>query len=132
MAEGPRARRHVSKDRNFSEQHEQDGNTITARHKRIQQYCGRMRVESTFQDMKRRGWQWESSYVRHLDWVERLLLVLFLALWWLMHLAASCVHRGWRSRYDRHDRREKGMLRLGRLYFRDSERSGYDGCAGYM
>ena len=58
---------------------------------------------------------------------SRLLLVLFLAFWWLMHLAASCVHSGRRSRYDRHDRRDKGMLRLGRLYLRDSERGGFDG-----
>ena len=95
--------------------------------KRIQQYGWRMRVESTFQDMKRRGWQWESSHVRQRDRLERLLLVLFLAFWWLMHLAASCVHSGRRSRYDRHDRRDKGMLRLGRLYLRDIERGGYDG-----
>lgn len=95
--------------------------------KRVQQYGWRMRVESTFQDMKRRGWQWESSHVRQRDRLERLLLVLFLAFCWLMHLAASCVHSGRRSRYDRHDRRDKGMLRLGRLYLRDSERGGYDG-----
>jgi len=95
--------------------------------KRVQHYRWRMRVESTFQDMKRRGWQWESSHVRHLDRLNRLLLVLFLAFWWLMHLAASCVHRGQRDRYDRHDRRDKGMLRLGRLYLRDIERGGYDG-----
>jgi len=95
--------------------------------KRVQQYGWRMRVESTFQDMKRRGWQWESSHVRQLDHLERLLVVLFLAFWWLMHLAASCVHSGRRSRYDRHDRRDKGMLRLGRLYLRDSERGGFDG-----
>jgi len=95
--------------------------------KRVQQYGWRMRVESTFQDMKRRGWQWESSHVRQRDRLERLLLVLFLAFWWLMHLAASCVHSGRRSRYDRHDRRDKGMLRLGRLYLRDIERGGYDG-----
>jgi hypothetical protein len=57
----------------------------------------------------------------------RLLLILFLAFWWLMHLAASCVHSGWRARYDRHDRRDKGLLRLGRLYLRDIERGGHDG-----
>ena len=92
--------------------------------KRIQQYRWRMRVESTFQDMKSRGWQWESSHVRQRDRLERMLLVLFLAFWWLIHLAASCVHHGQRSRYDRHDRRDKGLLRLGRLYLRDSERVG--------
>jgi hypothetical protein len=95
--------------------------------KRVKQYRKRMRVESTFQDLKSRGWQWESSHVRQLDRLERLLLVLFLAFWWLMHLAASCVHRGQRDRYDRHDRRDKGHLRLGRLYLRDIERGGYDG-----
>ena len=95
--------------------------------KRIQQSRWRMRVESTFQGMKSRGWQWESSPVRQRDRLERMLLVLFLAFWWVMHLAASCVHSGRRSRYDRHDRRDKGMLRLGRLSLRDSERGGYDG-----
>lgn len=53
--------------------------------------------------------------------VDRLLLVLFLLVWWLVHLAASCQHHGKRDRYDRHDRRDKGMLRLGRLYLLDLE-----------
>jgi hypothetical protein len=95
--------------------------------KRVKAYGWRMRVESTFQDMKRRGWQWESSHVRQLDHLERMLLVLFLAFWWLMHLAASCIHSGRRDRYDRHDRRDKGHLRLGRLYLREIERGGFDG-----
>ncbi len=86
-----------------------------------------MRVESTFQDMKSRGWQWEASHVRQRDRLERLLLVLFLAFWWLMHLAASCIHHGRRARYDRHDRRDKGLLRLGRLYLRAIERDGHSG-----
>lgn len=100
---------------------------LPAGRQRVNTYGWRMRVESTFQDMKRRGWQWESSHVRQLDHLERMILVLFLAFWWLMHLAASCVHRGRRERYDRHDRRDKGHLRLGRLYLRDIERGGYDG-----
>lgn len=87
--------------------------------KRIIEYRWRMRVESTFQDMKRRGWQWESTLVRHRARLDRLLLVLFLCFWWLMHLAASCIHHGRRERYDRHDRRDKGLLRLGRLYLLD-------------
>ncbi len=95
--------------------------------KRVKQYGWRMRVEATFEDLKSRGWQWESSHVRQRDRLERLLLVLFLAVWWLMHLAASCVHSGRGDRYDRHDRRDKGHLRLGRLYLRDIERGGYDG-----
>ena len=87
--------------------------------KRVKEYRWRMRVESTFQDMKSRGWQWESTLARDRQRLERMLLVLFLCFWWLMHLAAACIHNGKRSRYDRHDRRDKGHLRLGRLYLLD-------------
>ncbi len=90
--------------------------------KRINEYRLRWRVESTFQDLKSRGWDWESCHVRRLDRVNRMLLVLFLAVWWLVHLTASCMHHGRRARYDRHDRRDKGILRIGRLYLLDIER----------
>jgi hypothetical protein len=90
--------------------------------KRITDYKLRWRVESTFEDMKSRGWDWEESHVRRLDRVDRLLLVLFLLLWWLAHLAGSCIHHGKRGRYDRHDRRDKNIFRIGRLYLLDIER----------
>jgi hypothetical protein len=51
-----------------------------------------MRVESTFQDLKRHGWDLEGTVIADRARLDRLLLVLFLALWWLAHLAASCVH----------------------------------------
>jgi hypothetical protein len=56
---------------------------------RLHDYGLRWRVESTFQDLKSRGWDWEESHVRRLDRVDRLLFVLFLLLWWLAHLAAT-------------------------------------------
>lgn len=90
--------------------------------RRIAEYRFRWRVESTFQDGKSRGWGWEGSHVRALDRVNRLLLVLFLLLWWLAHLAATCIHHGKRDRYDRADRRDKGIFRIGRLYLFDIER----------
>ncbi len=93
-----------------------------AGHKRITEYRLRWKVEATFQDFKSRGWDWESCHVRRLDRVDRMLLVLFLTVWWLAHLAASCLHNGRRSRYDRNDRRDKGLLRIGRLYLLDIER----------
>jgi DDE family transposase len=89
---------------------------------RVAEYRRRWRVEATFQDGKSRGWDWEASHVRALDRVNRLLLVLFLLLWWLAHLAATCIHHGKRDRYDRADRRDKGIFRLGRLYLFDIER----------
>jgi hypothetical protein len=90
--------------------------------KRIVEYKKRWKVESTFEEMKSRGWDWEKSHVRRLDRVDRMLLVLFLMLWWLAHLAASCIHNGRRDHYDRHDRRDKNIFRLGRLYLLDIER----------
>jgi hypothetical protein len=90
---------------------------------RLREYRSRWRVESTFQDLKRRGWQWESCHVRRLDRIDRMLLVLFLAVWWLVHGAASCMHHGKRDRYDRHDRRDKSILRIGRLYLLDLARN---------
>src|SRR6266487_4314865 len=54
--------------------------------------------------------------------VDHMLFVLFLMVWWLAHLAASCMHHGKRDRYDRQDRRDKGIFRIGRLYLLDLER----------
>jgi hypothetical protein len=89
---------------------------------RILEYKKRWKVESTFEDMKSRGWDWEESHVRRLDRVDHMLFVLFLLLWWLAHLAASCIRHGRRDRYDRHDRRDKNIFRIGRLYLLDIER----------
>ena len=68
---------------------------------RVQEYARRMRVESTFEDLKLRGWDLEGTVIAERARLDRLLLVLFLSLWWLAHLAASCVHHGQRDRFDR-------------------------------
>src|SRR5260370_35212624 len=78
-----------------------------------------MRVESTFQDDKRRGWHLEQSLIEDRERLNRLLLALVVAMWWVTHLAASCIHHGHRDRFDRHDRRDKGIFRLGRLWLFD-------------
>ena len=86
---------------------------------RVQAYRRRMRVESSFQDFKRRGWDIEGTVITDRARLDRLLLVLFLGVWWVSHLAASCMHEGQRDRFDRHDRRDKGIFRLGRLWLHD-------------
>jgi hypothetical protein len=86
---------------------------------RVRQYARRMRVESSFQDFKRRGWDIEGTVIADRARLERLLLVLFLGVWWVSHLAAACMHQGQRDRFDRHDRRDKGIFRLGRLWLHD-------------
>ena len=87
--------------------------------RRINEYGLRMRVEATFQDSKSRGWNVEASHVKDLAHLERLLLALFVAVWWVSHLAASCIHHGQRHRFDRRDRRDKSIFRLGRLWLLD-------------
>ncbi len=86
---------------------------------RIRTYALRMRVESSFQDTKTRGWNIEAAQLKVRAHLDRLLLALFLAVWWVGHLAASCIHHGQRDRFDRHDRRDKGIFRLGRLWLLD-------------
>lgn len=83
---------------------------------RIGEYAWRTRVEATFQDGKSRGWRLEASFVQDSARVDRLLLGLFLAVWWVCRLAAACLHHGQRHRFDRPDRRDKGIFRLGRLW----------------
>jgi hypothetical protein len=75
-----------------------------------------MRVAATFQDRTRRGWDLEGTLISDRARRDRLLVVVFVSLWWLAHRAASCVHHGQRARCARHDRRDNGRLRLGRLW----------------
>jgi len=91
----------------------------SAGRQRVREYARRMRVESTFQDLKRRGWDLEGTVLADRARLDRLLLIVFVSLWWLAHLAASCMHHGQRARFDRHDRRDKGIFRLGRLWLLD-------------
>jgi len=78
-----------------------------------------MRVASSFQDFKRRGWDIEGAVIEDRRRLDRLLLVLFVGGWWVSHLAAACLHQSQRDRFDRHDRRDKGLFRRGRLWLRD-------------
>jgi hypothetical protein len=61
-------------------------------------YRARMRVEATFQDKKSRGFDLEASRVRNRVHLDRLLLLLYLAIWWLARLGAACIHHGQRRR----------------------------------
>jgi hypothetical protein len=80
-------------------------------------YRKRMRVEATFQDKKSRGFGLHLTHVRQFDHLDRLLLLLSLAIWWLARLGAACLHHGKRRLFDRGTRRDKSVLRLGRQWF---------------
>lgn len=97
-----------------------------AGHRQVQLYAWRMRVEATFQDSKSRGWNIEASWIVDRTHLDRLLLALFLAMWWVSHLAAACIHHGQRHRFDRVDRRDKSIFRLGRLWLLDIVRRAHN------
>lgn len=84
----------------------------------VRAYRRRTRVEATYQDGKTRGWQLEASKLAASDRFDRLLLALHLALWWALQLGHRVIRSGQRRRYDRPDRRDLGMLRLGREHLR--------------
>lgn len=80
---------------------------------RVREYRKRSRVEATFADGKRRGWDLERTHVRDQAHLDRLLLVWQLALWWRHALGRHVIHRGLRARLDRTDRRDCSLIRLG-------------------
>jgi hypothetical protein len=82
-------------------------------------YALRMRVEATFQDTKSRRWCLESSQLRDVRHLNRWLLIIFLAFWWTTHLGASCKHHGHAKEFDRTDRYDKSLLRLGHLWIKE-------------
>lgn len=82
-------------------------------------YALRMRVEATFQDTKSRRWCIESSHLRDVRHLHRWLLVIFLSFWWTTHLGASCKHHGHAKAFDRTDRYDKSLLRLGHLWIKE-------------
>ncbi|MDQ2906567.1 MAG: transposase [Chloroflexota bacterium] len=86
--------------------------------RRVKEYAKRMKVEATFQDHKSRGCFIECSRFTNRDHLHRWLLVVYLATWWIAHLGRSCLHHGHRQEVDRTDRRDKGLLRIGRLWLK--------------
>lgn len=80
-------------------------------------YRRRAKVEATYQDGKSRGFHVEASRLTQSDRLHRLLAALHLALWWALQLGHRLIRAGQRARYDRADRRDLGVLRLGREHF---------------
>ena len=87
---------------------------------RVREYRKRARAEATYADEKGRGFALERSKVVALDRLERLLLALHLALWWAYGLGLQIVRRGQRHRFDRRDRRDLSLVRIGRTACTDA------------
>jgi hypothetical protein len=70
---------------------------------RCREYARRTRIEATFADTKRRGFDLERTKLVAHDRLERLILALALALWWATQLGSRVIRTGHRRRYDRAD-----------------------------
>lgn len=82
---------------------------------RIQEYARRARIEATFADGKGRGWGLEQGRMTNPAHLDRLLLAWHLALWWLHALGRHVIKSGQRRHFDRADRRDRSLVRLGWL-----------------
>lgn len=80
---------------------------------RAHEYRRRARCEATYQDCKRRVFQLEASKLKDLERLDRLLLGLHVAYWWATRLGLTTIRHGQRRRYDRPDRRDLSVVRLG-------------------
>lgn len=84
---------------------------------RVREYRKRMRIEATFQDLKGRGFHLERTRLGTSERIERLCLIVSLALWWLHGLGDRAVKQGKRPGWDRPDAPTFSRLRLGWCYW---------------
>jgi hypothetical protein len=80
---------------------------------RVREYRRRAHAEATYADVKGRGFGLERSKVSAPERIERLVLALHLALWWAFALGAHVIRTGQRRHFDRADRRDLSLVRLG-------------------
>lgn len=78
-----------------------------------QAYARRMWIEEMFGDWKGHGWDIETTHLRHLDRLSRLVLALCLLYVWLVLYGARIIKAGWRAWVDRRERRDLSIFRIG-------------------
>jgi hypothetical protein len=86
---------------------------------RVRDYRRRTRCEATYLDCKSRGWNVEATKLKAGDRLNRLLLGLHLAFWWSHQLGLQVIRSGQRHRYDRRDRRDLSVIKLGWRAFKE-------------
>ena len=86
---------------------------------RVRDYRRRVRVEATYEDYKRRGWNLNASRIRAADRFDRLLLGLAIAYWWTTQLGLRVIRHGYRRQYDHAGPRRMSVVRLGRACLLD-------------
>jgi hypothetical protein len=76
-------------------------------------YSLRYRIETLFSDQKTRGFRLNQSHLACPERLERLLIGLALAAWWLTYLGTIANLRGWDKVLHRSERSDLSLLQLG-------------------
>lgn len=76
-------------------------------------YWRRMWVEETFGDLKKHGFDLESTLLRHFERLSRLTLAVALLYVWLISIGTRTVRDGLRPVVDRTDRRDLSIFQIG-------------------
>jgi len=79
----------------------------------LRAYARRMWIEEMFGDMKRHGFDLESTMLRHADRLSRLTLAVALLYVWLVSTGTRTIRDGLRYQVDRRDRRDLSIFQIG-------------------
>jgi hypothetical protein len=72
-----------------------------------------MWTEEMFGDLKRHGFDLESTMLHHADRLSRLTLAVVLLFVWSVSTGGRTIHEGRRYLVDRHDRRDLSIFQIG-------------------
>ena len=86
---------------------------LPSRQQALKSYRRRMWIEEMFGDMKRHGFDLESSHLHHFLRLSRLTLMVALLYVWLVTTAVRVIKSGLRSLVDRKDRRDLSIFQIG-------------------
>jgi hypothetical protein len=79
----------------------------------LQAYRRRMWIEEMFGDLKRHGFDLESTMLQHADRLSRLTLAVILLYVWSVSTGARAIHEGRRPLVDRKERRDLSIFQIG-------------------
>jgi hypothetical protein len=86
---------------------------LPTRQETLQAYRRRMWIEELFGDLKRHGFDLESTHLHHFMRLSRLTLVVALLYVWLMTTGVRVIKNGLRHLVDRKDRRDLSIFQIG-------------------
>jgi hypothetical protein len=86
---------------------------LPSRQKTLRAYRRRMWIEEMFGDLKRHGFDLESTHLRHFLRLSRLTLAVALLYVWLISTGSQAIKNGQRHWVDRAERRDLSIFQIG-------------------